>query len=181
VERLRERFQAIELRIPVASTLSLDAVSAAFADQRITILPGDSRSVLRWADLALVASGTATLETALIGTPFLLYYRISRSSAWIYHHLARYRGFIGMPNLLHGREVAREYFQEKASADNLIAEASRLIEDASYRQAMASALVECRRLLGQPGASRRAAAQVMEVLEARGKDWALLEGMPSPT
>ena len=81
----------------------------------------------------MVASGTATLETALIGTPFCLFYRISPSSAWIYHHIARYRGFIGMPNLLHGREVVREFFHEKALPEALAAECVRLIEDEPYR------------------------------------------------
>ena len=72
--------------------------------------------------MAAVASGTATLETALVGTPFCLFYEVSFTSAFFYNYLSGYHGFMGMPNLLHGREVVREFFHEKATAQNLFRE-----------------------------------------------------------
>jgi lipid-A-disaccharide synthase len=81
-----------------------------------------------------------------------------------------------MPNLLHGREVAREFFHEKADPEAIAAETGRLIEDGAYRDEQAARLAECRALLGQPGASQRAAAQVIDVLVRRSKESGLLFG-----
>ena len=169
VEILRARFPGAEFKVPVASTLSLEAVQKALPADGIGLVQGQSREVLEWSDVALVASGTATLETALIGTPFCLFYRTSPSSAWIYHHIARYRGFIGMPNLLHGREVVREFFQEKALPETLAAECIRLVEEEPYRTQQAERLLECRDRLGQPGASARVAKQLFSLLGNRSK------------
>jgi lipid-A-disaccharide synthase len=167
VRELKRRYPGATFRLPVASTLHLDSVREAVNEPSVELVAG-SHECLAWADVALVASGTATLETGLIGTPFCLFYRVSPSSAWIFRYLLRYRGFIGMPNLLHGREVAREFFQEEASPSALVEECVRLIENESYRRAAAEALRECRELLGRPGASARAAAEVVDVLKAGG-------------
>lgn len=169
--RLKAKFPEATLRVPVASTLSRDFVEKSLGKQ-VELVDGKSRQVLEWADLAVVASGTATLETALIGTPFCLFYKVSPSSAWIFNHLVRYRGFIGMPNLLHGREVVKEFFQANANAGELFGECERLVEDSEYRQRQSRELLECREKLGKVGASRRAAEQVASVLgekvESRG-------------
>ena len=109
----------------------------------------------------------ATLETALVGTPFTLFYIVSKTSGWVVENLLRYRGFYGMPNLLHGREVIREFIQRDATADNVAEEAIRLVESESYRRTMAERLLQCRELLGRPGASERAAREVQAILKKR--------------
>ncbi len=73
VDRLAKKFPDLEVRLPVAATLSLDWVRELYNHPRISIESGNAYDVLCWADAAGVASGTATLETALIGTPFCLY------------------------------------------------------------------------------------------------------------
>lgn len=165
--RLLDAYPWATLRVPVASTLTASQLRGFFPDPRIEVVEGDSRETLHWADVALVASGTATLETAMIGTPFALFYRLSPSTAWVVRHLIRYERFFGMPNLLHGKEVAREFLQEAATPDALYREAVRLIEEAPYREQVARDLRECRSLLGDSGAGRRAAETVLKVLRSQ--------------
>ena len=154
--------------LPVAPTLDLEQVRQVFSDcAAIEVTPEDSREVLKSVDAALVASGTATLETAIVGTPFALFYIMSRSSAFVVKYVARYRNFFGMPNLLHNAEVVREFTQERATPIALAAECNRLIEDESYRQAMAEKLIQCRDLLGRPGASNRAASHILSYFDGR--------------
>lgn len=184
LERLRKRYPAAEITIPVAPTLAADQVRAVFPDPGIRLHEGKARETLEWADVALVASGTATLETALTGTPFCLLYVLSASSAFLYKRVIRYRGYLGMPNLLHGREVVRELIQQKATPEALAEECSRLIEDEPYRSAMGQALGECREKLGMPGASARAAMQVLSFLRSRaasGKVEGAGLAVPQPT
>ena len=165
--RLAERYPRCKIRVPVARTLSVEAVRAQMPCDRIELFTGDSLASMAWADVALVASGTATLETALVGTPFALLYILSPLTMFLGRLIFRYRGFFGMPNLLHGREVVREYIQGDATADALYREACRLIDDEAYRNEVTSALRESRQRLGTPGASARAAGQVRDFLLSR--------------
>ena len=150
----------------MAPTLDLDFVKQAFPDPRLKIEKNTAYDVLGWADVAMVASGTAMLETALEGTPFCLFYRLSSSNAWLYRNVARYRGYIGMPNVLLKKEAVREFFQETATVTNLYNECVKLITDEPYRAQQARELKACRELLGTTGASRRVAFSISDILRA---------------
>lgn len=172
VDNIREQYPLSEIQIPVASTLGSEFVLSELSRLSRSLLSSDvttqdSREVLRWADIALVASGTATLETALIGTPFALFYRLSRTSAWGLKYLFRYKGFFGMPNLLHRKEVVREFLQEGATPAALGAEVRRLLQDTAYREATIEHLHHCRELLGTQGATVRASQVVWDILDRR--------------
>lgn len=159
IATLLKDFPYAEIKLPVAPTLSPDGVKASLGDMlsNVSIVEGKAREVMAWADVALVASGTATLECALIGTPFCLFYKASPSSAWIFKNIVRYRNFIGMPNLLLEKEIVKEFFQEKACAEALSGEVQQILQDAGYREQMIQNLARCRSLLGVSGASQRAA------------------------
>lgn len=176
--RLRAAYPDAEFRLPVASTLSRQAVEDAFKDSGITVTDEKARSVVAWADVALVASGTATLETALIGTPFVLFYALHPATAWLARTLFAYRGFFGLPNLLLGGAVAPELLFEKANGVRIAEEARRFLEDDDYRAATVKQLARCRPLLGTPGASRRAAEAVLDELRRRALASPLPDGDP---
>ncbi len=163
---IRTAYPTVELRVPVASTVSIDAIRALLPELYWTF-NSNSSETLRWADVAVVASGTATLETALLGTPFCLFYKLSRSTAWIIRNIIRYRRFFGMPNLLHGKEVVREFLQAAATPEALLSECKSLIENEGYRNEVAVNLAHCWELLGAPGASQRAAREVCRVWNER--------------
>ncbi len=163
--RLRERYPNAEIQVPIASTLSKESVEAAFPGGGFEAVSGDSRKVLQWADVAVVASGTATLETALVGTPFCLFYKTSRSTTWFIRHVVKYRRYFGMPNLLCGREVARELLFDRATGASLFDECARLIDDECYRLKVEAGLRECRGFLGEErSASDYAAAEIFRLL-----------------
>jgi lipid-A-disaccharide synthase len=157
---VREKYPHAEFRVPVASTLNEAQIRAHIRSEGVELVEGGARSVYEWADCALIASGTATLEAALVGIPFALYYRVSGVSAFALRFLIRYQGFLGMPNLLLKREAVKEFFQSAATPERLAADCIRLVESKEGREACVRSLKECRSSLGGPGASRRAAAEV---------------------
>jgi lipid-A-disaccharide synthase len=170
VSRLVERYPGATFRLPLATTVTRDQLGGATFGPEVSLEEGGARAILAWADLAVVASGTATLETALIGTPFCLIYKVSRANAWLYRLIVRWKNFIGLPNLLMGKEVVKEFFQEEASPSRVLGECVHLIEDPSYRQTVGNELLKCRTILGSEGASERAARHILAVIgkSARG-------------
>jgi lipid-A-disaccharide synthase len=168
VSDLLRRYPNATFRLPLASTIPREQIQAAAFGAEVSLEDGGAREILAWADLAIVASGTATLETALVGTPFCLIYKVSRSNAWLYRAIVRWRGFIGLPNLLLGRGVAKEFFQKEATPTKISAECIHLIEDADYHRDMARDLLSCRTILGSEGASERAARHILQVISNPG-------------
>lgn len=182
VRAFLSKYPGAEVRIPVAPTLTRAELEEQIqlTGEEVRYCEGPSADTVAWADLALVASGTATLETSIIGTPFVLFYQVSRSSALLLKYFIQYRGFFGIPNLLHGREVVREFLQEQASPEALMGELTRLVDEPRYRTDMVNALLDCRDLLGRPGASHRAAVQVLKTLKNRNDEPALRSLQLSP-
>jgi lipid-A-disaccharide synthase len=109
-----------------------------------------------------VASGTATLETALFGTPLVVLYR----TGWINHALAR--RFvriprIGLPNIVAGEEVAPELLQDDLTPEALVATLAPWLDDSEANRGQRRKLAVVREKIGGPGASARAAAALWEL------------------
>ena len=103
-----------------------------FFRQSIQVLEGSTWDLLAHADLALAASGTVTVEAAIIGTPMVTFYRVSELSWWMGRFLLRVP-FYSMVNLIAGRRVVPELIQGDMTGERLAAEAFRLIDNASAR------------------------------------------------
>ena len=114
--------------------------------------------------LALCASGTATLEVGLVGTPMIVLYRVSLLTSILGRLLLRVP-YIGLVNLVLGREVAPELVQGDVRAERIRALVERMLEDRAGLVEMRRALLTLRDRLGEAGASRRAAEEVAAVLE----------------
>lgn len=122
----------------------------------------NSRDIMRRAAAGLVASGTATLEATLLGLPYALVYKI----AWITYIPARFVikvPYLGMANILAGRQIVREFIQGDATPSALAAEALRLLDDAAARAAMREDFDKVRAGLAAPGTTSPARA-VLDVL-----------------
>jgi len=165
---LRARYPKVQFQVPIAPTLETAEVASYFAGLPVTLIESSAKQVLHWADVALVTSGTATLEATIVGTPFCLFYKVRSSSAFLLRHLFRYRGLIGMPNILLGREAVREFFQQRARPEFLAEEACRLLNDEGYRVQMIEDFAQCRSVLGGHGASQRAAVEVQKLMAKLG-------------
>jgi lipid-A-disaccharide synthase len=132
----------------------------------IELLSGHTYELMVAADVLLIASGTATLEAALLGTPMVLCYRVSRTTELIARMLTHVE-WIGLPNLIAGRVVAPELIQAQVTGERLAAEAGRLLdEDPVAATAQRAAFKELRARLGEPGVGRRAALAVLRTARA---------------
>nr|MDQ3013720.1 lipid-A-disaccharide synthase [Acidobacteriota bacterium] len=130
----------------------------------IHLIEHDTYNAVAAADLAVVASGTATLETAIIGTPLIVVYRASQLNWRIFHPLIRVP-FVGMPNLIAGREIAPELLQDGLNAKRLAKEIVSFLSDPQRLAQARHDLTGVRDKLGEANASERAARQVLDLLK----------------
>lgn len=128
---------------------------------RIAVIEARSYAVMAAADVVLIASGTATLEAALLGTPMVVCYRVSRLTEALVRMLVRVP-WCSLPNLIAGRAVVPEILQDDLTGQRLASEALRLLEDPLAATAQRAAFKEVRARLGEPGVGRRAARAVLE-------------------
>jgi lipid-A-disaccharide synthase len=129
----------------------------------IQIIQGDTYSIVAASEAALVASGTATLETALLGCPMVIAYKVSTLTYILGRMLVTGVDFIGMPNILAGRQIVPELIQGQVTARNLIRAAEPLLAP-SIRAETAAALGALRERLGAGGAAARVAAMALEMM-----------------
>jgi lipid-A-disaccharide synthase len=131
------------------------------------VLVSDDRyDAVAAADLALVASGTATLETALLGVPMVIVYRMNPLSYALARRLSDLNQ-IGMPNLIAARPVVPELVQERCRGEVIAAEARAILTDPARMAQMRAGLLEVRGRLGSPGAIGRVARVAWDMIDPR--------------
>ena len=131
----------------------------------VTVVKEQASEVMAVSDLVLVASGTATLQAAVVGTPMVLLYRTTPITYRLARLLIRVK-WIGLVNLVAGRSVVTELIQSDATGPRLYEEALRILEDRSAYDEMKRSLSKVRADLGEPGASTRAAEAVLTACQA---------------
>jgi len=129
----------------------------------IHIIEGDTYSIIAACELALVASGTATLETTLLECPMVISYKVSALTYILGRMLITGVDFIGMPNILAGRKIVPELIQGELNARNLVRAAEPLLNP-TIRDETIGALRALREKLGSPGAARRVALMALEMV-----------------
>jgi lipid-A-disaccharide synthase len=129
----------------------------------IPIVEEDRYNAVCAADLVWTASGTATLETALLGKPMIVIYRLSWLTYWLARLLVRVP-HIGMVNLIAGERLVPELIQDEANPARLVAESKTLLDDQDLRGAISEKLSQLRARLGAPGAAERVADIASEML-----------------
>ena len=127
------------------------------------IAEGDLHNIVAASDFAIVASGTATLETAIVGTPYLLVYKASLITYMLYKIVATIP-FLGIANVVAGRGVIPEFLQFNMTPAKISARAIELISDPAKLAAMRRDLAEVKSAIGSPGASARAAGAILPLL-----------------
>ena len=152
---LRRDRPALTAVVAAAAGLD-DSIRARAARHGVRVVHGRTHAVQKHATACAVASGTATLETALFGTPLTVVYRVGRINYAIARRLVRLT-HIGLPNIVAGAEVAPELVQDVLTPERLAASLAPCLDDPRERAARSAALAIVRERLGGPGASRRAA------------------------
>jgi len=127
------------------------------------VIEGGTYNALAAADAAIVSSGTATVEAALLNTPMVVIYRVSPVTATLAKPLVR-TPFFGMVNLIVEKQAVPELVQDDFTPERVAAETLRLLQDPNAREAQRKSLAEVRKRLGPPGAVDRAADAIVALL-----------------
>lgn len=137
--------------------------------KNVELMFGRTYDILKYADAAIVNSGTASLEAAIIGTPQVVCWSSSAITVWAARHILKvgdHINFISLGNLIVGKQVFRELIQEDFNTAAVFAELRRMTEDKKYRDAMEEGYKEIRAVLGTSGASEAIAKAMIEELKA---------------
>ncbi len=173
MEGLREirgrRAAPPQIVVAVAPSLVAAQVEQSFpAEWNVRVIAGETYNALAAADLVIVSSGTATVETALLGKPMIVIYRLSPLTARLAKPLVRTK-FFSMVNLIAGRAIVPELIQDDFTPGRLASEAESLLSGSQNAEArvseMRSGLQEVQKLLGPPGAVDRAADEIARLLQ----------------
>lgn len=135
----------------------------------IQVIEGSTWDALAHADLALAASGTVTIEAALLGVPMVTFYRVNELS-WLLGRRFVKAPFLSMVNLVAGRQIVPELIQADMTADRVAAEAGRLLEDHAAREQMRADLAEVAAKLASPRDPMEIAAQWIEKVFSESKE-----------
>jgi lipid-A-disaccharide synthase len=130
----------------------------------IKILFGETQSIIRHAEAAVVNSGTASLETVLFNTPQVVGYITNPITYWIARKIVKIK-YISLGNLIVNRLAFKEFIQQDCNADALVDEIRDLIENNDRREQMFSEYAEIRNALGGSGASSSVAKAMIEALK----------------
>ncbi len=157
------REQGATCILPASATTGVGFFRQLIGEAPVKVIDGESWDAMAHCDVALAASGTVTVEGALLGAPMVTYYRVNALSWLLGRRLVKVP-FLSMVNLIAGRMIVKEFMQNEMTADNLAREARQLLEPAaaaSMRQELAEV---ARRLSGDRDAILRAADEVEQVM-----------------
>jgi lipid-A-disaccharide synthase len=164
-ERIRARHPDAQFVVPVAPGIGDAALRGALARHatlEVTLAPGATDAALGAADAALVKSGTSVLETALMLRPMVVVYRLSWLSYLVGRLFVKLAHF-ALVNLLAGRAVVPELLQREATGERMAAALEPLLPGGTARDEQLRGLEEVRALLGEPGAPRRVAEEIVRM------------------
>ncbi|HPW59516.1 MAG TPA: lipid-A-disaccharide synthase, partial [Candidatus Rifleibacterium sp.] len=152
--------------LPVASTIDDERILAHLRGRNlpITMLRGQTYDAISVSDVCLVASGTATLETAIIGTPMVVVYKVN----WLTSLISKFvieAEHIGLPNVIAGRRIVPEFIRGDFKADLIAKEALSILDDPQKQQTMREELAKVRASLGETGASQRVAGHLAKRIQ----------------
>ena len=164
-EILAQHIQDIQFLLPLANTIEEKIITDIVSRYalKVNIISGHTYDAISCSDLAIVASGTATLETALLGVPMVIIYKISSLTYFIGKFIVHVKN-IGLANIIAGKTIVPELIQEDASGNRIAAEVLDILTDAEKKLEMIKELAAIRSKLGNPGAARKTAQLAYDML-----------------
>jgi lipid-A-disaccharide synthase len=164
-----ERFGEYQFIIAGAPSQLADFYKTALGKKQIPVIFNQTYELLQQSTAALVASGTATLEAAIINIPQVVCYKIEfgKFGKWLVRDVIMNVSYISLVNLILNREAVRELFQEKCNVETISVELDRLLNDKLYRDKMFDDYIEIKSNLGGEGCANRAACKMIELLSIK--------------
>jgi len=161
VRQIRDRYPTLQTVLAQADSVSDELLNRVLgASHSVQVMKGKPNAVIAASDILLIASGTATLQAALIGTPMIIVYRTSLLTYQIGKRLVTIP-YIGLVNILAGQEVVPELLQDRMTSDNIACEAIKILENADRQRVIQESFQRIRTSLGKSGASIRAAKLIL--------------------
>ena len=167
---LKQKRPELDFAIPRAATIAKDILedSVRQAGLNIRLIEGHNYDVMSVADLAIVTSGTVTLEAAMCGLGCEILYKSSPVSFWIAKRVVKIPN-IGLPNIVAGRQIEPELLQDDCTPDKIASTALELLEPERFAQLQRD-LMEVKDKLGEPGAVKRVAELVLRMAGQNQKE-----------
>ena len=167
---LKQKRPELDFAIPRAATIAKEILedSVRQAGLNIRLIEGHNYDVMSVADLAIVTSGTVTLEAAMCGLGCEILYKSSPVSFWIAKRVVKIPN-IGLPNIVAGRQIEPELLQDDCTPENISSTALELLEPERFAQLQRD-LQEVKEKLGEPGAVKRVAELVLRMASLNQKD-----------
>ena len=162
--KLVDRFPSLQFVIAGAPNFTIQDYEFFIKNRAVQVIFGNTYNLLNHSSAAIVASGTATLETALLKVPQVVVYKGNAISIAIARMLVKIR-FISLVNLIMDEEIVKELIQEDCTAEKLQAELNNLLHDPLYRTQMLINYDELETKMGKPGASLKAARLMLDYLK----------------
>ena len=164
-DRLHAHYPNSEFVIPLASTITREDIESYFIHSPIkpVIIEEHSDTVIEACDVLVCSSGTITLETAIIGTPMVIIYKTAPLTYMIGKRLVTI-DHIGLCNIIAGKRLVAELLQHDLTADNIVLETQKLLDDNNARETMLKGYTEIRKKLGHGGAAKNVAKLAFELI-----------------
>lgn len=161
-EKMQRSKNDYQFVIPLAPGISSSYVAELAANYNLVLKLVDDSSyeVMQIADLLITASGTATLEAAIIGTPMIITYKVSKPT-YLMGKMIVNLDYIGLPNIIAGKEIVPEFVQKEASGENIYRKASELLNKPEKLDKIKEELKFVQKKLGSRGAIKRTAELVL--------------------
>lgn len=156
----------LQFVLPMASTIDksdIDSFLTNYPELTIKTVHDRFYNVIQSCDAIMTASGTATLEIALMGIPNTIIYRVAPLSYWIIKRMMTINN-IGLVNIVSEKAIVKEFLQAEAKPKLIADEVRRLLEDKKYREQMVTALQNVRKKLGKKGGSHRVATLALRLM-----------------
>jgi len=167
-EIVNEKFKDVQFVLPLADTLDISFVSQIIARYSVTvkIIPDEVYDVIACTDIAMVASGTATLETALMETPMIIIYKVSVPSYYVGRMVIDV-DHIGLVNIIAGKEIVPELIQFEASPEKIAAAVINILTTKGRKEYIRAELKKIRGMLGSHGAAERVARLAYDMINTQ--------------
>lgn len=165
---LQDKVEGLQFMVPKASTIDRHMLEEAAREANLEVHIGEERvyDMMNIADAAICASGTATLETALMGVPTLLVYRVNALTYWLSKILVHLDS-IGLPNIISGHRIMPELWQDDVTPENIEAAVLPWLVDAAAAEEARHLMAGVRCQMGEAGAVRRTAEIISEFVKEK--------------